>query len=225
MKHLLDNIIWNSLSGPQQGFSVGTSRARRYTRGFSPIVGFADPDHPHFPDLLPYCEPDEHFYVERWAGTAPEGWQIDVESRMRKMIWEGPTPETDEAPDAIALGVEHAVQAMALAQLTQPGPFGLRTIELGEYYGYFEGSRLIAMAGERMHAGTLREISGVCTHPDFQGRGHARRLMRKLIRIQMQRGQTPFLHVMSANTGAHALYVKMGFVDYREVVVRVISRR
>lgn len=49
--------------------------------------------------------------------------------------------------------------------------------------------------------------------------------MRKLIRIQMQRGQTPFLHVMSANTGAHALYVKMGFVDYREVVVRVISRR
>lgn len=122
MKHLLDNIIWNSLSGPQQGFSVGTSRARRYTRGFSPIVGFADPDHPHFPDLLPYCEPDEHFYVERWAGTAPEGWQIDVESRMRKMIWEGPTPETDEAPDAIALGVEHAVQAMALAQLTQPGP-------------------------------------------------------------------------------------------------------
>ncbi|MGE4072321.1 MAG: GNAT family N-acetyltransferase [Lysobacterales bacterium] len=225
MKHLLDNIIWNSLSGPQQCFSVGTSRARRYTRGFSPIVGFADPDHPEFADLIPYCEPDEHFYVERWAGAAPDGWQIDVESHMCKMTWDGPAPDSDEAPDAIALGPEHAEQAVALAQLTQPGPFGLRTIELGEYYGYFEGSRLIAMAGERMHAGTLREISGVCTHPDFQGRGHARRLMNKLIRIQMRRGQTPFLHVMSANEGAHALYLKMGFVDYREVVVRVVSRR
>ena len=42
------------------------------------------------------------------------------------------------------------------------------------------------MAGERMHAGTLREISGVCTHPDFQGRGLARRLMRKLVRRQMR---------------------------------------
>jgi predicted GNAT family acetyltransferase len=30
------------------------------------------------------------------------------------------------------------------------------------------------MAGERMQAGTLREISGVCTHPDVQGAGSRR---------------------------------------------------
>lgn len=225
MKHLLDNIIWNSLAGPQHCFSIGTTRARRYIRGFSPIVGFANPDQPDFADLLPYCQRGERFYVERWAGEAPEGWQIEVESRMHKMIWAGPAPQSDEAADAVSLGPEHAAQAVKLAQLTQPGPFGLRTIELGEYYGYFERESLIAMAGERMHAGTLREISGVCTHPDYQGRGLARRLMRKLIRIQMLRQQTPFLHVMSANSGAHALYRKMGFADYREVVVRVVSLR
>jgi predicted GNAT family acetyltransferase len=79
------------------------------------------------------------------------------------------------------------------------------------------------MAGERMCAGALREISGVCTHPDFQGRGFARRLMTKLIRRQMRRGEVPFLHVMRSNAAAHGLYERMGFRDYRESVVRVVS--
>ena len=91
------------------------------------------------------------------------------------------------------------------------------------FAGRIEGERLVAMAGERMHAGTLREISGVCTHPDFQGRGFARRLVAKLILRQMRRKETPFLHVMRDNSSAHRLYQRMGFRDYRESVVRVIS--
>jgi predicted GNAT family acetyltransferase len=78
------------------------------------------------------------------------------------------------------------------------------------------------MAGERLRAGTLAEISGVCTHPDFQGRGYARRLTAKLIRRQMLRNETPFLHVMRDNTAARQLYERMGFRYYKETVVRVI---
>jgi predicted GNAT family acetyltransferase len=150
--------------------------------------------------------------------------RIEVEATMFKMIWEAAVPADDAAPDAVPLGPEHAAQALALAELTRPGPFGLRTIELGDYFGVFDGERLIAMAGERMHAAALREIGGVCTHPDHQGRGLARRLMLKLIRRQMQRDETPFLHVMSSNVGARQLYERMGFRNYRESVVRVISR-
>jgi predicted GNAT family acetyltransferase len=80
------------------------------------------------------------------------------------------------------------------------------------------------MAGERMFARPLREISGVCTHPDFQGRGLARRLMQLLLRRELQRGETPFLHVMRDNAGARALYARMGFVECQEQVVRVLSR-
>ncbi len=143
---------------------------------------------------------------------------------MLKMIWEADMPPTDEASDAVPLNAKHAPQALELAELTHPGPFGLRTIELGEYFGVFDGPRLIAMAGERSYAGTLREISGVCTHPDFQGRGLAKRLMLKLIRREMLRNETPFLHVMHDNTGARRLYEQMGFRNYKETVVRVISR-
>ena len=75
------------------------------------------------------------------------------------------------------------------------------------------------MAGERMEAGRLKEISGVCTHPDFQGLGLARRLVLRLIVLEMRRNQTPFLHVMHDNVNARRLYERMGFRHHREVTV------
>jgi predicted GNAT family acetyltransferase len=39
----------------------------------------------------------------------------------------------------------------------------------------------------------------------------------------MQRNETPFLHVMSDNHSAHELYLRMGFRDYQESIVRVVS--
>jgi GNAT superfamily N-acetyltransferase len=223
VKDLLNNITWHTLSGAHASYSHGTAEARRYAPGFSPILGFADQERPSFESLVPFCATAEHFYCDGWSGIAPDGWQIDAESTMFKMVWEAPMPETDEMPEAIRLTPEHASQALHLATLTRPGPFGQRTIELGDYFGCFDRQSLIAMAGERLCAGALREISGVCTHPDFQGRGFARRLMLKLIRRQMQRGETPFLHVMRDNHHAHRLYERMGFRLYRESIVRVVQ--
>jgi GNAT superfamily N-acetyltransferase len=222
---LLDNLTWHALAGHHARYALGTGRARRYAPGFSPIVGFADPRQPHFDDLLAFCEPGESFYCEGWSGNAPAGWQIDTETTMFKMIWNAEMPLSDDAPQAVLLGAPQASQALELAGLTRPGPFGLRTIELGDYFGLFDaGGMLIAMAGERMCAGPLREISGVCTHPEHQGQGLARQLMCKLIRRQMQRGETPVLHVMRDNTGARRLYERMGFRNHAETVVRVVSR-
>ena len=225
MLRLLDNITWHALSGAQARFAAGHGSVRRYAEGFSPILGFADPSRPDFAALETFCHPGEHFYCEGWSGPVPPGWAIEAESTMFKMVYAGALPATDEAPDAVPLDAAHAAPALELATLTRPGPFGLRTLELGDYFGYFEGGRLVAMAGERMAAESLREISGVCTHPGHQGRGFARRLMHKLLRRQLQRGETPFLHVMRDNSGARALYARMGFYDYREVVVRVIARQ
>jgi GNAT superfamily N-acetyltransferase len=220
---LLDNIFWHCLSGPHAPFSAGTGTARRYAKGFSPILGFADPQAPDFAALAPFCDAGEHFYTDGWTGPPPPGWRVDLESTMFKMFWDAQPLRDDPAPEALPLGPEHAEQALALALLTNPGPFGPRTLELGEYFGIFEGPRLVAMAGERTAAGAMREISGVCTHPDFQGRGHARRLVDKLVRRQAGRGQVPFLHVMATNAAGHGLYARMGFRDYRETVVRVVS--
>jgi ribosomal protein S18 acetylase RimI-like enzyme len=226
MRHLLlDNIVWHTLTGPHARFASGTGAVRRYARGFSPIVGFADPGRPDFDALAALCDPGEPFYCDGWSGAAPPGWDIGADTTMFKMAWDGALPGEDEAPDAIALGNAQREEAMALTALTRPGPFGPRTIELGDYFGIVDGGKLVAMAGERMHAGALREISGVCTHPDFQGRGFARRLMRKLVRRQVLRGETPFLHVMRDNEAARALYERMGFRTHGESAVRVVSKR
>jgi len=218
-----DDIVWRALAGPHATFALGTDEARRYAPGFSPIVGFADREQPNVAALAPFCAAGEHFYCDGWAGVPPTGWRVDVEDVMLKMAWHAPMPE-DAAPEAVRLGPEHVEHALDLVGLTRPGPFGPRTLELGDYFGCFANGRLVAMAGERLCAPPLREVSGVCTHPDFQGRGFARRLMTKLIRRAMQRGETPCLHVMRENATAAGLYTRMGFRLYRESVVRVISK-
>jgi GNAT superfamily N-acetyltransferase len=223
MTQLLDNIFWHCLAGPHAKYAMGTDDTRRYAQGFSPIVGFANPERPNLDALAPHCAPAEQLYCDGWSGAAPNGWRVDAEASMYKMAWQSSMPPEEEI-EAIPLGPAHVAQAVELATLTRPGPFGPRTIEMGEYFGCFKGDRLIAMAGERTRAGALHEISGVCTHPDFQGRGLARRLMIKLIRRQLKRDEISFLHVMCSNEGAHRLYLKMGFTDYRKSVVRIISR-
>jgi predicted GNAT family acetyltransferase len=113
---------------------------------------------------------------------------------------------------------------MALAAATNPGPFAERTFEMGDFHGVLEDGRLVAMAGERMHAGHLREVSGICTAPDRRGRGLATRLTNLVIRLQLARGQTPFLHVASSNVRARQLYEHLGFEVDREVALRIIYR-
>ncbi|HEX2539831.1 MAG TPA: GNAT family N-acetyltransferase [Caldimonas sp.] len=223
MDDLLGNVFWHALTGPQARHAVGSGGARRYAPGFSPLLAFADPQSPDFAALRPCCAAGERFYCSDWSGASPDGWRIELEATMFRMVWAGALPPADEGLDAIRLGPQHSAQAVELAELTHPGPFGPRTPELGEYYGVFEGGRLVAMAGERAHAGALREISAVCTHPGHQGRGLARRLMNHLIRRQAARGEVPFLHVMRSNVHAHALYARMGFRHHAEPVVRVVS--
>ena len=81
MKHLLDNIVWRTLTGHHVKFASGAGQARRYARGFSPIVGFADPEHPDLDSLAPHCRADEHFYSDGWSGAAPSTWTIERVAR------------------------------------------------------------------------------------------------------------------------------------------------
>jgi ribosomal protein S18 acetylase RimI-like enzyme len=236
MTPYLRDIFWHSLSGPQACFAEATPSGRercgaadplalRYARGFSPIVAFRDRTDPDFGALGSLCLPGEALYCDGWSGLPPSGWRIEHQNTMFKMVWAGGRASADPLPEAVMLDSRHAAAALALAELTHPGPFGLRTIELGEYFGVFaESGRLIAMAGERSQAGGYREISGVCTHPDHQGRGLARRLVALLLQRQLARAETPFLHVMTDNERAHALYLRMGFRDDQVATVRVIAR-
>ena len=68
------------------------------------------------------------------------------------------------------------------------------------------------------------EVSGVCTHPDFRGRGLARRLSAVVLADIEARGDQAFLHAWKSNGPAITLYESLGFELRTEVNVSVLTR-
>jgi predicted GNAT family acetyltransferase len=122
------------------------------------------------------------------------------------------------------LGDADAAEMLALALLTQPGPYRSRTHTLGRFLGVRDGARLVAMAGERLHVEGFHEISAVCTHPDYRSRGYGAALMRAVGARIIAEGDTPFLHTYATNTGAIALYRQLGFEVRAEVTHAVWAK-
>jgi len=73
------------------------------------------------------------------------------------------------------------------------------------------------MIGERLGMDDFQEVSAVCTHPDFNGHGYARRLLVWLSNDLLERGRRPFLHVSQDNQRAIGLYDRNGYVLRREI--------
>ena len=224
MTSLINNIVWHALNGAHAKYSLGNDQARRYMQGFAPLVGFANLTDPDFEALSRICQSNEKFYVTQWTGPVAHGWQILAESSAYQMFGINEQHVPDEDPEPTLLGSEHLAQILELVSLTHTEPFGPRTIELGEYFGFFRDQKLVSMCGERIEADTFREVCSACTHPDYRSQGLARRLIQKIMRRQYHRGQTPFGHVMKENTHALDIYKRMGFESHKEVVVRVIKK-
>jgi predicted GNAT family acetyltransferase len=126
--------------------------------------------------------------------------------------------------DILVLTDRDAPEMLALARLTEPGPFLARTHAMGTFLGIRIGGRLAAMAGERMRFPGYTEVSGVCTHPEFRGQGLARRLSAAVAARIEARGEQPFLHAWKTNHPAISLYEGLGFKIRTEVNVVVLKR-
>jgi predicted GNAT family acetyltransferase len=115
---------------------------------------------------------------------------------------------------------------VALTDLAFPGFFRPRTYRMGSYYGIRSADgQLVAMGGERMKLTGYGEVSAVCTHPDFRGRGYAESIIWQVVRKHRRDGIRSFLHVGKANVKAIGLYERLGFVKCREITItRVVAK-
>ena len=152
-------------------------------------------------------------------------WETLVEMPITQMVREGRSPLPEGDVEVVALAAADVADMLALVELTQPGPFRTRTIELGRFIGVRDHGRLVAMAGERMWIGHCREVSGVCTHPDAQGRGYARALTGRVVNRMQAAAQLPILHVASGNRRAIEMYNGLGFVARAEFPLLHARRR
>ena len=158
--------------------------------------------------------------LERVA--VPPGWRRTLEFPVLQMVADGVGALGPE-PFGTRLTLADVPAMLELVSRAQPGPFAPRTIELGGYVGVRHEGRLVAMAGRRVAPTGWTEISGVCTHPDFRGRGHGRRLLLEVLRGIRTEGRRGFLTVLETNP-ATGLYESLGFAARRRFVLARLAR-
>jgi len=213
--HALDNVIWRALTTRQSHFAECFQSARRFVHEVTSLCAFEEPDAQGFADLgeLVGIGSTAAVFLDDPYETQP-GWEFIVGAPLLEMVCENGADHkvhSDSMPEFVRLGAKDAAEMVELATLTKPGPFGMRTHELGAYVGIRLQGRLVAMAGERLKVPGHTEVSAVCTHPDHIGKGYAGLLMQEIMRGIRERGETSFLHVREDNTRAVALYERLGF--------------
>ena len=222
----LDRPVWSSLSTSHAALSVGNALARRYAPDVNLFASACDDTVEALAALAALVRRGERVFVLQIP-------QIVVPSSLMAVKEAHGVQMTATRSVAAAAGHEQVVQLtdadapemLALAKLTEPGPFLTRTHTMGVFIGIRIGGRLAAMAGERFRFPGYTEVSGVCTHPDFRGRGLARQLSAAVAAAIEARDERPFLHAWKTNRPAIALYESLGFEIRNEVNVAVLEQR
>ncbi|HEU4904263.1 MAG TPA: GNAT family N-acetyltransferase [Flavisolibacter sp.] len=212
MEKLLNNPVYKALISGNQKLALGTATVKYFPEDVSPFAGFEHDYEKGFGelyDLFPsgrkilYASP-LHIYQHK-------GWLLLHKVPGLQFVFDTGYKISRPSFTPLPLGEEHIGQMMQLAALTKPGPFGTRTIEFGNYYGFFENAQLIAMTGQRLHVQNFAEVSAVCTHPDHLGKGYASALVQHQVQLIVDAGETPFLHVREDNLRAIEVYRRLGF--------------
>jgi ribosomal protein S18 acetylase RimI-like enzyme len=211
---VLDHPLWASLTTLHRSLAVGSGDVLRYPPEVAPFL--AAPQGATIASFDGLVREDETVLVIGPAPGLPTGWRLDSLGEISQMVCDA-APAEEDATGIVPLGERERPDVLELTALVYPHYFRPRTMDLGRYFGIFERGRLAAMIGERMGMPGFRELSAVCTHPDFTGRGLARRLLAHLGRDLHARGTTPFLHVAPSNARAIELYERNGYRTRRGI--------
>ncbi len=212
----LDNPVWASLVSRHRWISLRDGEFRRYPPAIAPFLGVARAGIDAGAALDSLVAAGDSVYLLGARPSLADGWSLKGPVQLAQMICTTPI-EVVAGPEVIELSEAHRADVLALTALVYPHYFRPRTMELGRYFGIYQEGRLAAIAGERMGTDATQEISAICTHPDFNGRGYARRLTALLTNDNLARGRTPFLHVSHENLRAKAMYEQIGYRHRRDI--------
>lgn len=229
----LDNPIWSALSTKHKSLAQSDANdlVRIYPRDMLPMAGLKNLDPDSFQALSSMLEDGRRLGIcVAKEPDIPKDFKIVMQFDTAQMVrYNAPQLFESKYSDQIVELEDSDIERMQeLVDLTKPGPFTRRTIQFGKFFGIKDGERLVAMTGQRMSIQTdkctLSEVSGVCTHPDFQGRGYARDLVNRVCQEMESRSEIPFLHVIASNTSAVKSYTACGFTKRRIMQYLIIEK-
>jgi ribosomal protein S18 acetylase RimI-like enzyme len=219
----IDNPFWTSLQSRHRGIAQCAGGAARFPSEYAPFLGVMDAGIDAGDTLRTLVGPGESVYLLGIAPEFPREWGLRAYRPLAQMIRETPIAVGDDAA-IVRLSESHRADVLALTALVYPHYFRARTMELGRYFGIYVGGRLAAIAGERLATETFQEVSAICTHPDFLGRGYAYRLTAMLTNDILATGRIPYLHVSYENARAKDLYERMGYRLRRDISFWSLTR-
>jgi ribosomal protein S18 acetylase RimI-like enzyme len=224
---LLDNPVWHSLAGHHAhlavGAEVGRGLARRYPPEIGPLAALQEATPEAYAELAAVVpEGDLAILFFEDTPAIPAGWQLLRRGTLVQMVCPAAPEEPALAEAIVPLEAADYPEMVALTALTEPGPFRAQTAQLGGFVGIRVDGRLAAMGGQRMSLEGFAEVSAVCTHPEFRGRGFAQALVATVARTIHAAGRTPFLTAFATNTGAIRVYEQVGFVARRRFELAVV---
>src|SRR5215472_7369344 len=223
--HPLDRPVWASLTTYHAPLSEGNELARRFAPDVNLFAAAVDDTPEALAALAKLVRPQETVFLAQVPEVVvPPGFEVLKVAKGVQMVATRSVSTEPTREDIRVLTDEDAPEMLALATLTEPGPFLTRTHVMGTFRGIRIDGRLAAMAGERMRFPGYTEVSGVCTHPDFRGRGLARSLSAAVAARIEARGERPFLHAWKGNHAAISLYEGLGFELRAEVNIAVLRR-
>jgi hypothetical protein len=225
MEHPLDNPIWNALISGNKNLSQGNEHVKYFSEEVAPFVGMSELTPDEF-EILYHFIPFERSVVIIVSKDIeiPKQWTLIEQINALQLVHVNPTTSHTASSELIALQNKDVPQMISLTAMTHPGPFLKRTIEFGNYEGIFNNGELVSMAGQRFHANQYVEISAVCTHPDFHGKGYAGQIIQSQIRKIKASSEVPFLHVRNDNIQAIHLYKSLGFEVRKPMNIYAIQK-
>jgi predicted GNAT family acetyltransferase len=220
----LERPVWASLDGAHRGLSEGGDFARRYRADVNVFAAPRDDSRDALRAMASLARAGEMIVMlQRPDIPSLPGISVLKSAAGVQMVATCAVSDVTD-PRIAPLGDADAAEMLALATLTEPGPFRANTHVMGRFVGIRINGRLAAMAGERMRPEGYIEVSGVCAHPDFRGQGLARILSQHVAaRIQAE-GAIPFLHAWATNHAAIRLYESLGFSVVADVSIAAFGR-
>lgn len=217
----LKNPIWYSLTTEHKKLALG-DQVKKYPSDMALFAAVKKPEDFDEKQLKGLMDPAEKAIFVGEIPKFSNDWEVVKNTHVTQMICRKPVLVPKAQWEIRELKADDVPQMIELTNKVFPEYFRPNSLALGPYLGIFEKKTLIAMVGIRMRIPGFEEVSTLCTHPDFGGKGLGRYIFSSLTMKCFEQKLIPFGHVVEPNEKAVGMYENFGWSVHQRLPMLVV---